>query len=112
MMFTTHYKSKDENVLRAMGVALRENFVEGNFVRRAYEDIALPIGNEQTISQPYTVAYMTQALNLKKGERVLEIGTGSQCTAFQHRHSKPAAAWRTIGIGHEHHNIRSADTSA
>lgn len=67
----------DENVLRAMSTALRENFVEGNFVRRAYEDIALPIGNEQTISQPYTVAYMTQALNLKEGERVLEIGTGS-----------------------------------
>ncbi len=67
----------DERVLRAMNAIERENFVEGHFARRAYEDTALPIGNEQTISQPFTVAYMTEALDLKKGERVLEIGTGS-----------------------------------
>ncbi len=65
------------SVLRAMGKIPREQFLEKNFARRAYEDSALPIGSGQTISQPYTVAYMTQALQLKTGEKVLEIGTGS-----------------------------------
>ncbi|MEI8134001.1 MAG: protein-L-isoaspartate(D-aspartate) O-methyltransferase [bacterium] len=64
-------------VLHAMGKVPREQFLEKNFSRRAYDDSALPIGAGQTISQPYTVAYMTQALGLTKGERVLEIGTGS-----------------------------------
>jgi protein-L-isoaspartate(D-aspartate) O-methyltransferase len=67
----------DERVLKAMGKVPREQFLEKNFSRRAYEDSALPIGSGQTISQPFTVAYMTQALRLIKGERVLEIGTGS-----------------------------------
>jgi len=60
-----------------MGKVPRELFLEKNFSRRAYEDSALPIGSGQTISQPFTVAYMTQALRLKPGEKVLEIGTGS-----------------------------------
>ena len=67
----------DPTVLRAMAKVPREQFLEKNFARRAYEDSALPIGSGQTISQPYTVAYMSQALGLKKGEKVLEIGTGS-----------------------------------
>jgi protein-L-isoaspartate(D-aspartate) O-methyltransferase len=67
----------DEGVLRAMGKVPREQFLETHFARRAYEDSALPIASGQTISQPYTVAYMTQALHLKRGEKVLEIGTGS-----------------------------------
>jgi len=67
----------DRVVLRAMGIIPREQFLEKNFARRAYEDSALPIGSGQTISQPYTVAYMTQALDLQPGEKVLEIGTGS-----------------------------------
>ncbi|MDP4219668.1 MAG: protein-L-isoaspartate(D-aspartate) O-methyltransferase [Bacteroidota bacterium] len=67
----------DEAVLRAMGKIPREQFLEKNFARRAYEDSALPIGSGQTISQPFTVAYMTQALHLQPGEKVLEIGTGS-----------------------------------
>jgi protein-L-isoaspartate(D-aspartate) O-methyltransferase len=60
-----------------MGKIPREQFLEKNFARRAYEDSALPIGSGQTISQPFTVAYMTQALHLQPGEKVLEIGTGS-----------------------------------
>jgi protein-L-isoaspartate(D-aspartate) O-methyltransferase len=67
----------DVAVLRAMGKIPREQFLGKDFVRRAYEDSALPIGSGQTISQPFTVAYMTQALHLKQGEKVLEIGTGS-----------------------------------
>jgi protein-L-isoaspartate(D-aspartate) O-methyltransferase len=67
----------DKEVLQAMGKVPRELFLEKNFFRRAYEDSALPIGSGQTISQPFTVAYMTQALRLKSGEKVLEIGTGS-----------------------------------
>jgi len=67
----------DANVLSALGKVERHLFVEPAFINRAYEDSALPIGHEQTISQPYTVAFMTQALSLKPGERVLEVGTGS-----------------------------------
>ena len=67
----------DQDVLRVIGSVERHLFVEPAFVNRAYEDSALPIGHEQTISQPYTVAFMTQALGPKKGDRVLEVGTGS-----------------------------------
>lgn len=67
----------DPSVLAAMAKVERHLFVEGPFVNRAYEDSALPIGYEQTISQPYTVAYMTQALAPKPGDKVLEVGTGS-----------------------------------
>ncbi|MGB9770674.1 MAG: protein-L-isoaspartate(D-aspartate) O-methyltransferase [Candidatus Kapaibacteriota bacterium] len=68
---------KDERILSAMNKIPRELFVDPAFVHQAYEDIALPIDCNQTISQPYTVAFMTQALNLKEGSKVLEIGTGS-----------------------------------
>ncbi len=67
----------DEMVLRAISEVERDNFVPDALKIHAYKDIALPIGYGQTISQPYTVAYMTQALQLKKGNNVLEIGTGS-----------------------------------
>ncbi|MGA9406966.1 MAG: protein-L-isoaspartate(D-aspartate) O-methyltransferase [Bacteroidota bacterium] len=67
----------DHNVLAAMAKVERHLFVEAPFVNRAYEDSALPIGYEQTISQPYTVAYMTQMLVAKSGDKVLEVGTGS-----------------------------------
>ena len=67
----------DAAVLAAMGSVERHLFVEPAFINRAYEDSALPIGHEQTISQPYTVAFMTQALAPKKGDKVLEVGTGS-----------------------------------
>ncbi|MCX7958266.1 MAG: protein-L-isoaspartate(D-aspartate) O-methyltransferase [Deltaproteobacteria bacterium] len=68
---------KDIKVLNAMGKVPRENFVPPSLAERAYDDGPLPIGEGQTISQPYIVAYMTEQLALKGGERVLEIGTGS-----------------------------------
>ncbi len=67
----------DRKVLKAMREVEREKFVPLLMRLNAYRDIALPIGYEQTISQPYTVAVMTQALKVKKGDKVLEIGTGS-----------------------------------
>jgi protein-L-isoaspartate(D-aspartate) O-methyltransferase len=67
----------DERVIAAMSRIERHLFVQEPFTQRAYEDSALPIGKGQTISQPYTVAIMTEALALKPGERVLEVGTGS-----------------------------------
>ncbi|RCK71630.1 MAG: Protein-L-isoaspartate O-methyltransferase [Ignavibacteriae bacterium] len=68
---------KDENLLKAMLKVPRHLFVNELFIGRAYEDSALPIGMSQTISQPYTVAVMTEALEVKKGSKILEIGTGS-----------------------------------
>ncbi len=67
----------DEKVLKAMGKVKRHEFVEEAFKIQAYNDIALPIGYGQTISQPYTVAKMTSALMVEEGMKVLEIGTGS-----------------------------------
>ena len=67
----------NEYLLRAMATVERHLFVAEAFKNRAYEDSALPIGSGQTISQPYTVAFMTQVLQVKKGDKVLEIGTGS-----------------------------------
>jgi protein-L-isoaspartate(D-aspartate) O-methyltransferase len=66
----------DERVLQAMQAVPRHEFVPKEWKARAYEDEPLPIGDEQTISQPYIVALMVAALHLKGGERVLEIGTG------------------------------------
>lgn len=68
---------KDERLLEAMGKVERHLFVSSLFINRSYEDCALPITQQQTISQPYTVAYMTECLHVKAGEKVLEIGTGS-----------------------------------
>jgi protein-L-isoaspartate(D-aspartate) O-methyltransferase len=68
---------KDLTVLAAMGKVPRHLFVGESQKRRAYEDYPLPIGEGQTISQPYVVALMTEALKLKPSDRVLEIGTGS-----------------------------------
>ncbi len=67
----------DPNVLRAMNSVERHLFVPNAMVSHAYKDTAMPIGYGQTISQPYTVAFMTQALKLNPGAKVLEIGTGS-----------------------------------
>ena len=67
----------DERVLKAMSFIPRHLFVDQAFWPRAYGDYPLPIGNDQTISQPYIVALMTQGLELTGGEKVLEIGTGS-----------------------------------
>ncbi|GAA4797960.1 protein-L-isoaspartate(D-aspartate) O-methyltransferase [Olivibacter ginsenosidimutans] len=67
----------DEAVLKAVGKVPRHFFFDETFWNQAYRDIAFPIGDGQTISQPYTVAYQTELLHIKKGDRVLEIGTGS-----------------------------------
>ena len=67
----------DERVLAAMGKVPRELFVPERLRRRAYDDAALPIGEGQTISQPYMVARIAEALELHGGERVLDVGTGS-----------------------------------
>ncbi len=68
---------KDKQVLNAMLKVERHLFVPPNFRHLAYADRPLPIGHDQTISQPYIVALMTQALILKENEKVLEVGTGS-----------------------------------
>src|SRR6201996_6075930 len=68
---------EDEGVLKAIGKVPRHYFFDETFWNQAYRDIAFPIGEGQTISQPYTVAYQTQLLHIKKGDKVLEIGTGS-----------------------------------
>jgi protein-L-isoaspartate(D-aspartate) O-methyltransferase len=67
----------DPAVLRAMGDVPREAFIPAELARYAYEDRPLPIGEEQTISQPYMVAFMTEAARLRPTDRVLEVGTGS-----------------------------------
>ena len=67
----------DEAVLAAIGSIPRHFFLDSAFDRIAYEDRAFPIAADQTISQPYTVAYQTQLLQIKPGDKVLEIGTGS-----------------------------------
>jgi protein-L-isoaspartate(D-aspartate) O-methyltransferase len=68
---------KDPNVLRAMRIVPRHFFVPASKQRFAYDDFPLPIGQEQTISQPYIIGFMTDALQLKSDSKVLEIGTGS-----------------------------------
>ena len=67
----------DKAVLNAIGEVERHKFVPVAMKHHAYNDVALPIGHGQTISQPFTVAFMTQALKLNPGGKVLEIGTGS-----------------------------------
>jgi len=67
----------DERVLAAMAKVPREEFVPENLRDKGYSDGALPIGHDQTISQPFIVAFMTEQLRLQPNDRVLEIGTGS-----------------------------------
>ena len=67
----------DERVLAAIGKIPRHFFFENALVEHAYEDKAFPIGAGQTISQPYTVAFQSQLLQIKSGDKILEIGTGS-----------------------------------
>ncbi len=67
----------DERVLEAIGSIPRHLFMDSTFVQFAYIDKAFPIAAGQTISQPYTVAFQTESLQIKKFERVLEVGTGS-----------------------------------
>ena len=68
---------KDERILRAFMEIPRHYFLEDAFAEWAYQDKPFPIGCEQTISQPYTVAMQTQLLEVKEGDKILEVGTGS-----------------------------------
>ncbi|NCT14280.1 MAG: protein-L-isoaspartate(D-aspartate) O-methyltransferase [Flavobacteriales bacterium] len=68
---------KDENVLKAIGEVPRHLFMDSGFLDHAYQDKAFPIAADQTISQPYTVAFQSELLQVKKGDKILEIGTGS-----------------------------------
>ncbi|MGJ8745737.1 protein-L-isoaspartate(D-aspartate) O-methyltransferase [Polaribacter sp.] len=67
----------DKNVLNAVREIPRHLFIDSSFEAHAYQDKAFPIAADQTISQPYTVAFQSQTLSIKKGDKVLEIGTGS-----------------------------------
>jgi protein-L-isoaspartate(D-aspartate) O-methyltransferase len=68
---------KDKKVLKAIGNVPRHLFMDSGFLDHAYQDKAFPIAANQTISQPYTVAFQTELLEVKPGDTVLEIGTGS-----------------------------------
>ena len=68
---------KDKNVLDAIGKIPRHLFMDSGFLDHAYQDKAFPIAADQTISQPYTVAFQTELLQVKPGDKILEIGTGS-----------------------------------
>lgn len=68
---------RDEHVLNAIGKVPRHLFMESSFLNFAYKDQAFPIGAGQTISQPYTVGFQTQLLQIEKNDKVLEVGTGS-----------------------------------
>jgi protein-L-isoaspartate(D-aspartate) O-methyltransferase len=67
----------DADVLKAIEAIPRHLFLNSSFIEHAYDDKAFPIGAGQTISRPHTVAFQTELLELKKGEKILEIGTGS-----------------------------------
>lgn len=68
---------KDKGVLKAIGKIPRHLFMDSGFIDHAYMDKAFPIAADQTISQPYTVAFQSELLQIKPGDMVLEIGTGS-----------------------------------
>lgn len=110
----------DERVLQAIATVPREHFVPAAVRDKAYDDTALPIDERQTISQPYTVAAMTQALNMTPGHKILEIGTGSGYQAAvlavmgaivftverHHRLSQQARqALESVGLGSVQHRI-------
>ncbi len=75
---------KDESVLKAIGKIPRHLFMDSGFIDHAYVDKAFPIAADQTISQPYTVAFQSELLQMTPGDKVLEIGTGSgyQCAVL------------------------------
>jgi protein-L-isoaspartate(D-aspartate) O-methyltransferase len=68
---------KNEKILEAVGKIPRHLFMDSSFLEYAYQDKPFPIGSGQTISQPYTVAFQTELLQVKKGDKILEVGTGS-----------------------------------
>ena len=115
---------EDERVLQAMSEVPRERFVPAQHRRRAYDDGALPIGEGQTISQPWVVAAMTAVLELDGSEHVLEVGTGSgygaavlsRCaqhvvTIERHRSLAERARATLAELGYDNVEVRVADGS-
>jgi protein-L-isoaspartate(D-aspartate) O-methyltransferase len=113
---------RDKDVLSAMARIPRHRFVDYAVSHRAYGDHPLPIGEGQTISQPYVVALMTEALRLRKGDRVLEIGTGSgyqaavlaeivsEVYSIEIRASLAQGAGRTLReLGYRNVRVKNAD---
>jgi protein-L-isoaspartate(D-aspartate) O-methyltransferase len=113
---------RDPSVLRAMREVPREHFVPPGTRSLAYADIALPINEGQTISQPFIVALMAGALNLSPGDRVLEIGTGSGYaaavlsrmageiyTAERHRPLAEAAREKLAALGYDNVRVGHGD---
>jgi protein-L-isoaspartate(D-aspartate) O-methyltransferase len=113
---------KDKKVLEVMGRIPRHLFVDESLRGQAYADHPLPIGEGQTISQPYVVALMTEALRLKPTDRVLEIGTGSGyqaavlaeivkevCTIEIRKSLADMAAGRLKVIGYKNVKVKYAD---
>jgi protein-L-isoaspartate(D-aspartate) O-methyltransferase len=113
---------EDPAVLEAMGAVPRHAFVPEALRDQAYSDEPLPIGDGQTISQPFIVALMTEALQLSRGDRVLEIGTGSgyQAAVLAHIGAEvysierlpplaTAAAKRLEGLGYTNVHVRAGD---
>ena len=113
---------RDERVLAAMRKVPRDRFVPEGLRARAYDDRPLPIGRGQTISQPYVVALMIEALQLRGGERVLEVGSGSGYAAAvlslvagevygieleQELHARSVATIQALGYDNVH--LRSGD---
>lgn len=114
----------DERVLRAMGTVPREFFVGVELVQRAYDDAPQPILEGQTISQPYVVAYMIEALHPGPTHRILEIGTGSGYAAAvlsriaesvetveRHESLARLAAWRLYRLGYSNVRVHTGDGS-
>ncbi len=113
----------DQGVLNAMRSVPRHEFVPTEYLKNAYADHPLPIGYGQTISQPYIVAWMTELLELKSGEKVLEIGTGSGYQAAVLAELEgieiysieivpelaESAAERLKRLGYEHVQVRQGD---
>jgi len=100
----------DPAVLQAMQEVPRERFVPESIRDAACDDRALPVGNGQTISQPYIVAYMTEKLQVRPGHRVLEIGTGTGYqTAILHRVGAEVYSIERIAHLHESARQRLAD---
>ncbi len=113
---------EDARVLAAMRTVPRHEFVPSELRTYAYADEPLPIGEGQTISQPYMVALMTEALQVRQGERVLEIGTGSgyQAAVLAHMGAEVYSVERLAGLarraeqrlqrlGYTHVHVRDGD---